>query len=43
MSLDWCHNVWSKLEHPEKAWAVGVLRGYVTKGDECPEWITRHE
>ncbi len=40
----WCWAQWLHWEHPEKAWAVEVLRGWVQEGDEnCPNWIRAAE
>lgn len=37
VSHDWCWDVWDTLDHPERAWALDVLRGCVQDGDEAPE------
>jgi Pentapeptide repeats (8 copies) len=37
VSPDWCWEKFLALDHPEKTWALGVLRGYLRPGQTLPE------
>jgi hypothetical protein len=33
---EWCWKTWLEFNHPEQAWALGVLRSWVKEGDNAP-------
>jgi len=37
VSRDWCWKKFLAIEHPERGWALGALRGYVREGDNAPD------
>ena len=37
ISRDWCWTQFLALEHPQREWALGVLRECVKEGDDAPE------
>jgi hypothetical protein len=41
ISTDWCWGKMLSMEHPEKAWAIGVLLPWIRDGDNAPEQLLR--
>ena len=39
ISTDKCHDFWMGFAHPEKEWAVSVLRQWDCEQSPAPEWI----
>jgi len=37
---DWCWAEWIKFQHPERKWAIQTLKGWITEGDDAPEFLT---
>ena len=40
ISTDWCWEKFLAINEPLRGWALGVLNGYVTDGDNAPEVVT---
>lgn len=40
---DWCWDDWRTWDHPERDWAIGVLREWVRDGDDAPGWLRGEE
>ena len=39
VSRDWCWEEFSKIEHPQRDWAIAELAKWVRKGDDVPTLI----